>query len=41
MKYTIKQAAEKVNLTVYTLRYYDKEGLLPLWSVTTWATPVY
>jgi DNA-binding transcriptional MerR regulator len=29
MKYTIKQAAEKVNLTVYTLRYYDKEGLLP------------
>lgn len=29
MNYTIKQAAEKVNLTVHTLRYYDKEGLLP------------
>lgn len=29
MSFTIKQAAEKVNLTVYTLRYYDKEGLLP------------
>lgn len=29
MGYTIKQAAEKVNMTVYTLRYYDKEGLLP------------
>jgi DNA-binding transcriptional MerR regulator len=30
MEYTIKQAAEKTNLTIYTLRYYDKEGLLPL-----------
>lgn len=29
MNYTIKQAAEKVDLTVHTLRYYDKEGLLP------------
>jgi DNA-binding transcriptional MerR regulator len=29
MSYTIKQAAERVNLTVHTLRYYDKEGLLP------------
>ncbi len=29
MHYTIKQAAEKVSLTVHTLRYYDKEGLLP------------
>ncbi|OPX46054.1 HTH-type transcriptional regulator AdhR [Ruminiclostridium hungatei] len=29
MEYTIKQAAEKMNLTAYTLRYYDKEGLLP------------
>lgn len=29
MNYTIKQAAEKVGLTIYTLRYYDKEGLLP------------
>lgn len=29
MNYTIKQAAEKMDLTVHTLRYYDKEGLLP------------
>ncbi len=29
MKYTIKQASAKTNLTAYTLRYYDKEGLLP------------
>lgn len=29
MEYTIKQAAEKMCLTAYTLRYYDKEGLLP------------
>lgn len=29
MNYTIKQAAEKVELTIYTLRFYDKEGLLP------------
>ncbi len=29
MGLTIKQAAEKMNLTVYTLRYYEKEGLLP------------
>ncbi|MCD7035697.1 MerR family transcriptional regulator [Metabacillus sp. GX 13764] len=27
--YTISEAAQKLNLTVYTLRYYDKEGLLP------------
>jgi len=29
MRYTIKQAGEKVNLSSHTLRYYDKEGLLP------------
>ena len=29
MPYTIKQAAELTNLTPVTLRYYDKEGLLP------------
>jgi DNA-binding transcriptional MerR regulator len=29
MEYTIKQVAEKSNLSIYTLRYYDKEGLLP------------
>jgi len=30
MEYTIKQVAEKTNLSIYALRYYDKEGLLPL-----------
>ncbi len=29
MEYTISQAAEKMHLTAHTLRYYDKEGLLP------------
>ncbi len=28
MYYTISQAAKKTNLTPFTLRYYDKEGLL-------------
>ena len=29
MSYTIKQAAEIMNVTPATLRYYDKQGLLP------------
>lgn len=29
MKLTISEAAEKTNLTAHTIRYYDKEGLLP------------
>lgn len=29
MNYTIRQVAEKIGVTVPTLRYYDKEGLLP------------
>ena len=29
MSYTIKQASELTNLTPVTLRYYDKQGLLP------------
>lgn len=29
MPYTIKQAAELTNLSPVTLRYYDKQGLLP------------
>ena len=29
MTYTVSQAAEKAGLSVYTLRYYDKEGLMP------------
>lgn len=30
MAYTIKQAAERTGLTEHTIRYYDREGLLPL-----------
>lgn len=29
MAYTIGQVAEKCGITAHTLRYYDKEGLLP------------
>jgi DNA-binding transcriptional MerR regulator len=29
MPYTIKKAAEMVSLTPHTIRYYDKENLLP------------
>lgn len=29
MPYTIGQAAQKIGLSAHTLRYYDKEGLLP------------
>lgn len=29
MHYTISQVAQKTNLSIHTLRYYDKEGLLP------------
>lgn len=29
LEYTIMQAAKKMKLTTYTLRYYDREGLLP------------
>lgn len=29
MKLTISEVAEKMNLTAHTIRYYDKEGLLP------------
>lgn len=32
MTYTIKEAAQKSGLSIYTLRYYDKEGLLPFVS---------
>lgn len=27
--YSISEVAKKLNLTTYTLRYYDKEGLMP------------
>ncbi len=29
MRYTIGQVAKKLGMTAHTLRYYDKEGLLP------------
>lgn len=29
MGYSIAEVAEKTNLTAHTLRYYEKEGLLP------------
>lgn len=29
MTYSISEVAKRMNLTVYTLRYYDKEGLMP------------
>lgn len=29
MSYTISEVAKKTNLSIYTIRYYDKEGLLP------------
>lgn len=32
MTYTIRQASEMTGLTEHTLRYYDREGLLPLLS---------
>lgn len=32
--YTIKQVSEITNLSTHTIRYYDKEGLLPFISRT-------
>jgi DNA-binding transcriptional MerR regulator len=29
MSYSIKEVSEKFNISSYTLRYYEKEGLLP------------
>jgi DNA-binding transcriptional MerR regulator len=29
MSFTISQVAQKTNLSIHTIRYYDKEGLLP------------
>ena len=29
MEYLIKDASKKLNISIYTLRYYDKEGLIP------------
>lgn len=32
MGYTIKQVADKLELSAYTIRYYEREGLLPFVS---------
>ncbi|NSB13998.1 MerR family transcriptional regulator [Clostridium beijerinckii] len=29
MKYSMKEVSEKFNITPYTLRYYEREGLFP------------
>ena len=29
IEYSVKQVSEKLGISVYTLHYYDKEGLLP------------
>ena len=29
MEYLIKEVSDKLNISVYTLRYYDQEGLTP------------
>ncbi len=36
--YTIGEAAKVLNLTAYTLRYYDKEGLMPFVERTAGGT---
>lgn len=41
MNYSISEAAEKLNLTVYTLRYYDKEGLMPFLERTSNGTRLF
>ena len=33
MFYTISAAAKKLNISAHTLRYYDKEGLLPFMTI--------
>ena len=32
MSYTINQVAQRFNISAYTIRYYEKEGLLPFVS---------
>lgn len=41
MTYSISEVAKQLNLTVYTLRYYDKEGLLPFVERTASGTRVF
>ncbi len=41
MTYTITQVAAKMGLTTYTVRYYDKEGLLPFVDRTKSGTRIF
>jgi len=41
MAYSIGEVAKKLNLTIYTLRYYDKEGLIPFVERTPNGTRVF
>lgn len=39
--YSISEVAKKLNLTAYTLRYYDKEGLMPFIERTARGTRLF
>jgi DNA-binding transcriptional MerR regulator len=39
--YTISEVAKELDLTVYTLRYYDKEGLMPFVERTASGTRLF
>jgi DNA-binding transcriptional MerR regulator len=39
--YSISEVASELNLTVYTLRYYDKEGLMPFVERTASGTRLF
>ena len=39
--YSISEAAKELNLTAYTLRYYDKEGLIPFVERTVSGTRLF
>ena len=41
MAYSIGEVAKMLNLTIYTLRYYDKEGLMPFVERTLNGTRVF
>lgn len=41
MTYSIGEVAKKLNLSIYTLRYYDKEGLLPMVDRTPSGTRIF
>lgn len=39
--YSISEVAKELNLTVYTLRYYDREGLMPFVERTASGTRLF